>query len=253
MNRNATTLRAQLTMVSGNRKTGAIPVSGTSSNTCPNACALKGAGCYAEQHWTGKHWEKIDSGARGYDWDTFCSKVATIKPGQLWRHNQLGDLPGEADAIDSAALNQLVTAQAGRRGFTYTHKPVTRKAAERAGVSRETMMSNRRAIAEANDAGFTVNVSCDTLADVDAAASAAWPTVCVLPVGAPLVSYTPGGRKVVKCPAQSKPATDKRPDGVTCETCGLCQKSDRSYTIGFEAHGSYAKKISGRVSLTVVK
>ena len=38
-----------LTKVSSNRKTGPIPVSTTTSDSCPPTCSLKGAGCYAEQ------------------------------------------------------------------------------------------------------------------------------------------------------------------------------------------------------------
>lgn len=242
MNRSYTGLRAQLTRVSGNRKTGPIAVSATSAENCPNACQLKGNGCYAEQHWTGKHWEKLSSGARGTDWETFCSQVETLPAGQLFRHNQAGDLPGVADAIDAPALARLVraNAKAKARGWTYTHKPVTARAARRAGVSRATVMANRDAIASANAQGFTVNVSCDTLAEVDEAASAAWPTVVVLPEGSPSVVYTPGGRRVVKCPAQTS-------ERVTCASCGVCAKADRSMTIGFEAHGSFSRKISLRV------
>ena len=50
---------------SRNGKTGPIPVSTTSGDTCPNACPLKGSGCYAKSGPLGMHWQKVSSGARG--------------------------------------------------------------------------------------------------------------------------------------------------------------------------------------------
>ena len=50
------------------------------------------------------------------------------------------------------------------------------------------------------------------------------------------VRYTPQGRKIVLCPAQSML-------NMTCSQCQLCQLKDRSYIIGFEAHGNGKGKI----------
>ena len=100
------------TRQSRNKKTGPIPVSTSSAETCPT-CPLKGAGCYAE------------------------SGPLAI----LWRHNQAGDLPGAGNTVDREALRQLVKANGKRRGFTYTHKPATRsnlsaiRAANKAGFT----------------------------------------------------------------------------------------------------------------------
>lgn len=249
--------RAQLTVISGNSKTGPMPVSGSDHGTCPRACSFYNNGCYAKQHHLGDHWNKVSDGRRGSTWAEFISQVRNLTGATLWRHNQFGDLPGPEDRIDVNQLTELVeaNAQAGASGFTYTHKPVTwtailrmQKARVSAGLealsfdeARSLMFANRAAVAGANAGGFTVNVSCDSLTEVDEAQSFDWPTVVVLPVDAPTMSFTPGGIKVLKCPAQYN--NDKN-----CANCGLCQIRDRKFAIGFEAHGAQ----KNRVSLTVV-
>jgi len=69
----------------------------------------------------------------------------------LWRHNEAGDLPGEGDDIDVPKLRALVQANRGKRGFTYTHKPVLDNP------------QNAVAIKCANQNGFTVNLSADSI------------------------------------------------------------------------------------------
>jgi hypothetical protein len=109
-----------LTPVSANAKMGPIPVSTSGAATCPLSCPLRGNGCYAELGKIAIHWRKISAGARGYSWDAFLDKVRALPRGQLWRHNQAGDLPGTGDTLDVPALLELVAANKGRRGFTYT-------------------------------------------------------------------------------------------------------------------------------------
>ena len=41
-------MRVAFTLKSKNNKTGNIPVTISASKTCPDACPLKGAGCYAD-------------------------------------------------------------------------------------------------------------------------------------------------------------------------------------------------------------
>jgi hypothetical protein len=230
-----------LTIKSGNAKVGPIPVSTTSANTCPSACPLKGAGCYANAGPLASLWRSLSAAtpgttyklARGgnataHDWRSFTAAIAALPEGALWRHNQAGDLPGEGDAIDHDALASLVEANAGRRGFTYTHKPLTGEHGE----------FNRAAVAHANRHGFTVNLSADNLREADELSEAkAGPVVVVLPasVQGKADVATPQGRKVVVCPATYR-------EDVSCKTCGLCQKRDRKVIVGFPAHGGSYRK-----------
>lgn len=220
-----------MTRKSGNGKVGPIPVTTTDQNTCPVACPLNtdsGGGCYANGGPLKLHWNKVTSGERGSDVETFASKVAALPDGQLWRHNQAGDLPGDGHTIDRSALDQIASANTGRRGFTYTH------------YDAESDMVNREAIRAANRAGFTVNLSsdnpqhADTLADLEAG-----PVVTLLPGDQTENTVTPAGRKVIVCPATIK-------DNVTCATCGLCQrqtsgKAERP-VVGFPVHGTQKRK-----------
>ncbi len=82
-----------LTPISSNRKTGAMPVSYSTKEWCPDTCPLKAAGCYAKHGHTGMHWRKVTAGERGTDWATFTDKVRRLPKGGIWRHNVAGDLP----------------------------------------------------------------------------------------------------------------------------------------------------------------
>jgi hypothetical protein len=214
--------QARLIFKSGNPKVGAIPVSYSSARTCPDACQLKGNGCYAENHHVARAWADA---ARFEDWVTFCLRVKMLPSQTLWRHNVAGDLPGEGDRLDTRALRLLVESNIGKRGFTYTHKPL-RKATV-------------KALQQANAAGFTVNVSADSLDDADKATRAGLPTVVTLTSDAPQVSYTPAGRTVIACPAET--------NDVTCETCQLCANATRKAIVGFRAHGQSKERVNRRL------
>jgi hypothetical protein len=167
------------------------------------------------------HWQRVTNGENAISWAAFCRSVRALADGQLWRHNQAGDLPGKGDSLDVKALDQLVKANAGKRGFTYTHKPITAKA--------------RKAIARANASGFTVNLSANDLGHADRLASLGiGPVVTVLPRDQTVNTVTPAGRKVVVCPATQR-------DDVTCQSCGLCARQ-RDCIVGFPAHGVSVRK-----------
>lgn len=226
------------TSKSSNVKTGPIPVSTTAKASCPVTCPLMRNGCYAEQGNLGWLWSALTKAGpnaafrsgvaamQSIDWKGLCAKVAELGPGALWRHNQAGDLPHTNGRIDRRALRALAKANAGRRGFTYTHHVTT--------------APNVAAIAEANAAGFTINLSGNTLEHADSlVALEAGPVVVVLPSdtdgAATPVLKTPAGRTVSVCPATYR-------DDVTCATCQLCQRQDRKCIVGFPAHGAAKAK-----------
>jgi hypothetical protein len=217
-------MKYHLTPKSANVKTGPIPVSTSSAQTCPNDCPFNNSnGCYASGGPLALHWAAVTRGDRGDVFADFCDKIAALPEGQLWRHNQAGDLPGNGRDIDGAALGDLVKANQGRRGFTYTHyNPGNGK--------------NAAYIKGANDYGFTINLSANTPAHADQlAALGLGPVVTVLPMDQVSNSFTPGGRKIVVCPATIR-------DDVSCSTCKLCAVKDRGVIVGFPVHGSQHKK-----------
>ncbi len=220
-------MRAHLTLRSSNAKTGPIPVSSTERASCPPSCPFINR-CYGESGFhTRMHWDKIDKGERGSNWSGFLERVRSIPAGSLWRHNQVGDLAGKGEKVDARKLGQLTKANQGRRGYTYTHKPV---------ISGVHAKANAKAIEEANKAGFTINLSGNNPAHADRLANLGIaPVVTVVARETPDVSYTPQGRKIVVCPAQQR-------DDVTCASCGLCARQ-RSVIVGFRAHGVNAAKV----------
>lgn len=235
------------TRKSRNGKVGPIPVTTSGEKTCPPACPLKGAGCYADGGPLAIFWRKVTASPENHKFADLLEQIEALPAGQLWRHNQAGDLqprPENTDLLDHAALMDLALANIGRRGFTYTHyDPIA-------------YPENARSIAAANRAGFTVNLSgnnpghADDLADQDCG-----PVVTVLPQEyerknkkgewqESLVDYkarlealpmaTPKGRTIAVCPATF---TD-----TNCKACQLCQRQQRKAIVGFPAHGFRTRK-----------
>jgi hypothetical protein len=177
------------------------------------------AGCYAKAGPLAIVWKEVDD--IGTDLKEFCDKIASLPNGQLFRHNQAGDLPGTGETIDTKALGAIVKASTGKRGFTYTHKNPFNK-------------RNANAIAKANRNGFTINLSANNLGHADKLADLGIaPVVTVLPSDGTSTT-TPKGRRVVQCPATSR-------DDVSCKTCQLCQRQ-RDVIVGFPAHGAAHRK-----------
>lgn len=204
--------------VSQNSKTGPIPVTYSQRETCPPSCPHYRADCYAEDFYTRMAWDKVPQ--RGQDLAGLCAAVAALPEGQLWRHNVAGDLPGIGEEVDPVALGEIVRANIGRRGFTYTHKK-SPEALHWASM--------------ATQWGFTVNLSADDAGDADALAeTGAGPVVAIVPTDTPEKSYTPAGRTIIVCPAQTR-------EDVSCSTCGLCARPDRAVIVGFRAHGTRAR------------
>jgi hypothetical protein len=195
---------------------------------------MKDGGCYAKYGPLGIIWKQVEE--RGLEWPDFCKAIKGLPAGQLWRHNQAGDLPGLGDDIDTALLGQLVFANSGKRGFTYTHSPVLK------GPHAE---KNRTAVATSNRCGFTINLSADNLAEADAFVELGiGPVVSVVSEATPEKFTTPAGRRGVLCPATTR-------EGISCATCQLCSKQ-RSIIVGFRAHGNGEKKAEKIAGITTV-
>ena len=207
---------------SDNRKTGQIPTTYSERGTCPPSCPHYEDDCYGEDYFTRLNWDKVPQ--RGQSMAEVCEQVEALPEGQLWRHNIAGDLPGIGETVDPAELGELVKANIGRRGFTFTHKK-----------SPEALYWIRHAV----EWGFTINLSADDAGEADTLAATGLPVVCIVPMDTPTHTTTPEGRPITVCPAQTK-------DYITCSVCQLCQKADRRAIIGFRAHGSKAKKTDAK-------
>jgi hypothetical protein len=214
-----------LTVKSKNKKTGPIPVSTTSADTCPDACPFKSNGCYADGYPLKGRWDEVTRGERGGSFKAFLAQIAALPEGQLWRHNQAGDLPGDGVNINPDDMRELVSSNSGKAGFTFTHYEPH-------------VGHNAEIIADANRGGFTVNLSANTLAHADElAALDIGPVAAVLPADFNgRKTTTPQGRLVAQCPATYK--------DTSCKECGLCAKANRKVIVGFPAHGNNKRKAS---------
>ena len=164
-------------------------------------------------------------------WSEFVSKVRRIAPGAIWRHNVSGDLPQDGEGnIDQQKVRQLVVANRGRKGYTYTHHLLNDH--------------NLEIIKEANSKGFTISASCESVDSADAVMTEhGIPAVAVVPSTESRRFFTTtNGRKVVVCPA-------KIHDNVNCATCGICSNPDRAFIVAFPAHGTAKKKTDAIVTV----
>lgn len=240
-----------LTMKSGSSKIG--PISATRTNarrTCPTTCALLQSGtCYDMHGNQGIHRRAVDAGqyqtlTRGQ----FLEALETLTP--IWRWCTGGDLPSQRRAtnrIDRPFLTSLARGieEHDQTCIMYTHKPVlTGIRGARAADTRH----NRAAIRHAQKIApsVAVNISCESIAEVDRARALGFPCTVTLPIGSAAKLTTPRGEQVRVCPQQLA----KRP-GFTCgESCRsanglpICADPDRGFTVGFIAHGSGKSRLT---------
>lgn len=211
------THRYVFTRMSSNRKLGGIPATMSSNDTCPDTCAFRGNGCYAEAGPLSWHWKKLNAGLAGITLEELTSNIRKLPRHQLYRLWQAGDFPGDGTRLDAKGMNALISANRGRKGFSYTHySPLD--------------PHNADLIRRANDEGLTINVSAETLEQADLYAEAGvGPVAVVLPIDATESLKTPAGRTVMVCPASI--------GDTTCALCALCQVPTRKAIIGFPAHG----------------
>ena len=221
-------MRVHITKKSSNKKTGPMPVTTSERSSCPSDCPFKGDACYAESGFHLKmHWDKVSSGERGTDWNGLCNYIQSLPNNQIWRHNQAGDMPHVLGMLNDKLIDQLVTANTGKRGYTYTHHKLS--------------PLNVEVLKRANDNGFTINASCESLDQVDAAIDKGLPAVLVVPNDKEPPKTTPKGRRVMVCPAQTQ-------ENMSCAQCKLCSVANRHCAVAFLTHGNKAKKANEALS-----
>ena len=221
-------LKFHLTRISSNAKTGPIPVSTSSRATCPETCPFRANGCYADSGPLAIHWQAVTAGTRGAAWPDFLQLIRNLPSGQLWRHNQAGDLCKPGTVTGQTALAALTAANRGRHGFTYSHHKLT--------------PSTVRAFKAATANGFTVNASAETERAADSAIAKGLRAVFVVPSGETRTAWeTADGNRAVVCPAQ-------RFDRMDCATCKLCQARPQNVAIAFKAHGSQWRKVESVIN-----
>ena len=212
-----------LSLKSRNRKTGPIPVSTTTAESCSPSCGFSRNGCYADGGPLRMHWDKVTAGSVGGSLQEFLAKIKALPANSLWRANQAGDLPHLAGRISQRFILGMVKANRGKRGFTFTHHKLT-------------IGQNFRLVKFANRSGFRVNISTETESAADAAVSLGLPAVVAVNSAESRAGWqTAGGNRVVVCPAQTR-------EDMDCKRCQLCHHRPPNLIVAFLAHGSSVKR-----------
>ncbi len=236
-----------LTKQSSNVKTGPIPVSTSSKETCPTSCPFQGKGCYADGGPLNVHWSKITEGTRGVAFSDFLEEIKALPPDQLWRYGQAGDLPGENETIDASQLVELAVANNKRPVIIFTHKPRT--------------ANNLEAIRSVQKLGMQINLSANSIEEADKLKQLDLPVVVVINSEyertnargewtethaeykertKDLPRTTPDGNTLVVCPATF---TD-----TNCDKCRICSHERKGVIVGFPAHGNRKKIVNATVT-----
>lgn len=207
---------------SSNRKTGNIPQTWSSRNTCPPRCSFKKSGCYGDNHGPCFTWNKVD--VEGIDIYTLIDRVQrSTYRGQLIRHNIAGDMCiPDTNRLDIDEVKHLCQAYKGRKAYTYTHAELTPEAIA--------------CIKDAQQKGFVINVSCESDAEVKFARLHGLNAVLSVP-------YM-DKKKTVRDGIEYRLCRSE--EGYKCAECRLCAKKNRKSVICFPAHGaraSVARKI----------
>lgn len=203
---------------SGTSKTGRMPVTYRTSDSCPTTCpflpkSLGGnGGCYG----TGRIFGIAAKYVATLSVDAALAKLKRMPKGsRFMRDRVVGDLVTPAGEFDMPYVKVIahVANTAGLKVYGYTHAWPIMTAAD---------------VADVAESGYVLNASCETESDVKRAVSLGMPTV--LAGDSWIDGEMIGGRRIVTCPAQTR-------DDVNCASCGLCAKPDRACTVRFLLHG----------------
>lgn len=213
----------QVVPVSGNAKTGPIPVTYRPMSTCEPTCPLLPdkangtGGCYG----TGR----IFAAAARYSRDVTRADVA----------ERLAAAPADARYLRDRVVGDVITVDDdGTVTFDLAYVETIGALAADAdlvafGYSHAWRRMSPADVAAVAASGYVLNASCETVDDVAEALALGLPaTIASDTVDDGTII---GGMRVVTCPAQTR-------DDVTCASCGLCAKPNRRSVVRFRIHGT---------------
>lgn len=234
---------------SGNSKTGNIPVTYSDKQTCPTTCLHYQTTCFAGLGKTNMGWERAslpkvykNKNASGLTITELVNYIRTIKIGSTFRHNIGGDLPGKGNHLNKAELKAIIHAcdERNLKGFCYTHKKTP----------------SQIAFYHANKSeNFVINLSADSIKEVDRLWNTGLPIVVTLPSDASNVTVTPNGHKIVACPAERFNITcGGTKDTMACGGEGgpLCTRVNRTFAIGFRAHAARVRQLDAKLKAEII-
>jgi hypothetical protein len=215
---------------SHNKKLGNIAAISTSSNSCPDSCALKSE-CYAKFSFTGIHWRALD--LKGLDFHQLTSLIDAMKKRSKLRYNVMGDLSHNNGTIDATKLLKLANIVKNRMIDTilYTHHSIDNSL-------------NVSALKLAFSKGLHINISCEDIDKARQALNHGLNAVIVLPTNSIHKVIKQDNLTIVRCPAEYK-------DSIQCSNCMFCAKdrTAQKVIIAFTAHGAKRNALSKKLGV----
>ena len=196
--------------------------------TCPDSCALKDNGCYAQVGYVGLHMRRLENKTE----DMKAYDIIRKEAREIAAHGPSADgkplrlhISGDAKTEKTANLLREAAKKWNGKVFTYTHAWRTVPRDAWGNISVLASVENLNQAKEAIDNGYTPAITVETHPKDGKA-------------------YSKDGVKVIPCPQQTK--------GITCDNCKLCMNDSMIYrqnaVIAFAAHGIRKKRM-----LTVIK
>lgn len=217
--------------LSKNSKLGGASATYVTQDSCPDSCALKKNGCYAENDLVGMITSRLNTDANGQYSPLKIAKIEAAAIGTLsgkrhLRVHVVGDCRSNASAKVVAKAMIGHAKKFGKKAWSYTHAWKTVEASSWLGQS--------------------VLASCESTRDAKLAMDRGYAVALVVTDFQSNKAYDLDGLKVIPCPAQVRE--------TNCTKCRLCMGSisllDKGAVIGFIPHG--AKKKSVLFSLSVI-
>jgi hypothetical protein len=212
---------------SHNKKTGSMPVTSTSSNSCPLTCGLY-KDCYGKSSYTRIQWDKLDK--KGIDFNQLINLINSLRKNSPIRFNVVGDLTNNDGIVDATKLIKLANTVKNRDldMILYTHL--------------ELSYLNVKSFQLAFSKGLNINISCEAIDKAKKALNYGLNTVIVLPIGSINKVLKIDDLIVVRCPNEYNAK-------IQCVKCMLCSKDrvEKRVVVAFTAHSTSKKRLSEKL------
>jgi hypothetical protein len=217
-----------LVPVTSNKKVGDISVTYLPiKQTCPNTCALKDKGCYAQSGNVNFQVIRLEkaSNYKAYDIVRKEAREIIAYAKKNYKHKPLRlHVSGDARTNKSVKLLALAAKSWNNKVYSYTHA--------------------WRTVDRGSWGDVSILASVESIADAKEALTRGYAPAIVVASHFGSKAYVKDGVKIIPCPQQTV--------GVTCEKCKLCMNDkvlkDQNAAIAFAVHGVTKKR-----ALTVIK
>ena len=224
-NKKTNVMGAALVLKTSNSKLGNVSSTYASiDSSCPNTCALKNKGCYAQLSFVGIHTSKLNSA--NLNSSTVARQEANLIKNAIENKKNIRPLRLHVAGDCRTAFAAKTVSDAAKNWnnpvWTYTHAWKT--------VSRSTWGKK-----------ISVLASVDNLLEIKQAFRKGYaPAVIVSKFPNGKKAFFNDGYKFIPCPNQTH-------ENITCETCKLCWNDNKlkqlKAVIAFEAHGVKRKTL----------